>query len=60
MCRDCIEWDFAFDAVHHTWLMVDRHGACDDCDRDAALFSIGDGLVCFDCLRVVRRKRAAA
>jgi hypothetical protein len=60
MCRDCVEWDFVFDAEACEWLTVDRHGECDDCSRNVSLFSIGDGLVCVHCLRAVLRRRAAA
>lgn len=59
-CRECVEWDYVFDEQADVWLTVDRHGECDDCDRDAALFSIGDGLVCLGCRRRVQRRRAAA
>jgi hypothetical protein len=60
LCRDCVEWDYLFDAAEGAWLIVDRHGECDDCTRDAALVSIGDGLVCIECWLVVRKRRAAA
>jgi hypothetical protein len=55
-----VEWDFVFDERRGNWLTVDHHGECDDCERDAALFSIGDGLVCLECLHLVQQKRAAA
>src|SRR5262245_13833794 len=60
LCRDCVEWDFVFDVDVGAWLMVDRHDECADCGRDAALFSVGDGLVCLQCLRAVNQRRAAA
>lgn len=60
LCRECVEWDFVFDVEAGAWLMVDRHGECADCGRDGALFSVGDGLVCILCLRVVNEARVAA
>jgi hypothetical protein len=60
LCRDCVDWDYFFDTAQAVWLDVDRHGECDDCARDAALFSIGDGLVCVDCWKAVCKRRGAA
>jgi hypothetical protein len=60
LCRECIERDFVFDEVLCEWMAIDSFGECADCDVEDCLFSVGDGLVCLDCFRAARERRAAA
>lgn len=60
LCRECIEQDYVFDDVLLEWMAIDAYGECADCFDEDCLFSVGDGLVCLECYRSVRQRRAAA